>query len=629
MAQPDPPTRFTRPTPLWRHVSFTLMWTSTAASGFGDRMIMLAALALLGGLVEGIDNSTSIQASTQFWFFIPYLLFSVPAGWVADHLPRKWLLLTCDELRGLVLLLAFLLVAQATGPADIPAAHHYKVLAVLFVIGTFAAFFNPTRNAIVPQLIPSSQLQAGNAVILGITVIASLIGMVVGSHFIIDRDSAASVRSGLLIASLFYLISGTFFAFMRVHRKLATNGPPSDRSLRAAIRYVAKHQRIIVLIIVNILIWSSAAVVSTALLGLGKMQYGLQGNELNRFFGVMSAILGAGMLLGAFAIGAIRTRRESTAVMLLALASAGLCILLLASVPVRALAFLFAFGIGFFGNITIVAAMTILQSISPNYIRGRVMGLNSLGSTIFSVITYFAIWRLPNADANILYVLYLLGPVLIIVGTVALRRHLVRGPQFTKPLNVLWRGTRLFVLIWHRLQWSGRDHIPRTGPVILAANHTTGLDPLLMQGACPRLIRWLMLTSYQFPAANFVWREIKPITLDRESSDLAKIRTVVQVLKDGQVVGLFPEGGLQRTQRSLQPLEPGIAMIAKRSGAAIVPVWISGTPMRQSMLWQFFQPSHSRVIFGKPFTPDPHASHEQVMEHLRQRMLELQQIAEQ
>ena len=64
-------------TPLWRNLSFTLMWTSTAASGFGDRMIMLAALALLGGLAAN-ESSTAIQAGTQFFFFLPYIFFSNP-----------------------------------------------------------------------------------------------------------------------------------------------------------------------------------------------------------------------------------------------------------------------------------------------------------------------------------------------------------------------------------------------------------------------------------------------------------------------------------------------------------------------------------------------------------------------
>ncbi|MFK7788552.1 MAG: hypothetical protein AB8C95_03520, partial [Phycisphaeraceae bacterium] len=114
--------------PLWRNASFTLMWTSTAASGFGDRMIMLAALALLGGMAQTAD-SAGILASTQFFFFLPYLIFNIVGGWLADHLPRKWLLLVCDESRGMILLGSFLLLLSASGEATQPEGVHWKVYA--------------------------------------------------------------------------------------------------------------------------------------------------------------------------------------------------------------------------------------------------------------------------------------------------------------------------------------------------------------------------------------------------------------------------------------------------------------------------------------------------------------------
>ena len=56
--------------PLWRNISFILMWSSVAASGFGDRVIMLAALTLLG-VAEGDVQSTSVQAGINFFFFLP------------------------------------------------------------------------------------------------------------------------------------------------------------------------------------------------------------------------------------------------------------------------------------------------------------------------------------------------------------------------------------------------------------------------------------------------------------------------------------------------------------------------------------------------------------------------------
>lgn len=624
MPTPHLPSPIRHPAPLWRNISFTLMWTSTAASGFGDRMIMLGAWALLGGMIEGTSDSTSIQASTQFFFFLPYIVFSLPGGWLADRLPRKWLLLGCDETRGLILLLAFFAVAAASGPANIPDDHHWKVYLALAAIGTFAAIFNPTRNAIIPQIIPTPQLQSGNAVILVINVVASMIGMIVGG-WIIQADEAVSVRHGLLMGALFYLVSGTFFAFLRPTRSRQAAVHAEPRSFWQASRYIARHRRIMILIGLGVLVWSSAAAVSSGIPGVVKSHFNLQGDDLKNAFTTLSAMIGVGLLAGAVLVMAVRTRRESTGLTLAALAMVGVCVLFFVLSPWMPATYAAAFCIGMFGNVVIITVMTLLQSVTPNYMRGRVMGINSMVNTAFSVTTYFMIWRLPSADENIIYALYALGGLLIVIGVYGLFRYLTHGPMPSRVANTAWRIVRLSCLVWHRLTVNGRENIPSSGPVILAANHTSALDPFIMQAGSQRMIRWVMLTQYELKFAGFLWRAIKPISLDRDSGDIAKIRQVVDELKKGEIVGLFPEGGLQRSKRELQPMEAGIGMIAKRSDATIVPVWIHGTPLSDSMTVHILKPSRSVVTFGKPYKPDEKANAKMITEDLRQRLVTLSQ----
>jgi 1-acyl-sn-glycerol-3-phosphate acyltransferase len=159
--------------------------------------------------------------------------------------------------------------------------------------------------------------------------------------------------------------------------------------------------------------------------------------------------------------------------------------------------------------------------------------------------------------------------------------------------------------------------------VILAANHTTGLDPLLVQSALPRLVRWVMLRSYEFRVLGPVWRTIEPIVVDQDGGDLAQVREVLRALEGGSVVGLFPEGGAQREHRELQPFRSGIGLLAKRSGAWVVPVWIDGTPQARNMFWHFLSPSRSTVVFGRAYKVDSGLSHEEVVEGLRRRLLGL------
>jgi 1-acyl-sn-glycerol-3-phosphate acyltransferase len=617
--------------PLWRNRSFTLMWASVAASGFGDRMIMVAALALLGAMA-GDAASTGLNAQIQFFFFLPYILFSVVAGWLADHLPRKWLMLTCDELRGGLLLLAVVLLAANTGPAAIPQDRWWQVFLILFGVGTLASIFNPTRNATIPQIVRLDQLQAANAVVLILGVIASLIGLKLGTE-LIDPDSAQTLRQGLLIAAVLYLASGLFFAFLKIHkhkRDTPANAPGTaaraarpKRSVRQGVAFMLGHRRLLVTLALNILVWGAAAVFYAGSLGVAKTLFGLTDKPLLDYYGTLGLVLGLGMLIGAGLIALINTQREASQLMMWAAMLAGVCLAITATVPVMGVHLTAAFGLGLFGNMVIVTTTTLLQSMSPNYIRGRIMGLTSMLNTISSVSVYFMLWQLPDADRNITYVLWALAPVVVLVGLAGLLCQLPRGPLPTAISNVMWHVTRAFALVWHRLRWVGLHHVPAAGPVLLASNHTTGLDPFLIQSAVPRRVRWIMTSKYRFKAAEPLWRQANPIVLPDGAGSREQVRQIVDALRSGDIVGIFPEGGLQREQRQLAQFQAGVVVIARRAGTPIVPVWISGTPRRKSMLWHFLQPSRSRVAFGQPFTVQRQGSTDQALAELRARMQSL------
>lgn len=627
---PDPtpsPTPAGKQPPLWRNPSFTLMWTSTAASGFGDRMIMLAALALLGGLAKTAD-SAGYLASTQFFFFAPYLLFNLIGGWLADHLPRKWLLLICDESRGLILLGSFFMLLSATGSPVLPGGEHWRVYAALSAIGTFAAIFNPTRNAIIPQIVPMRQLQSSNAVIIVINVVASMIGMVLGTNFIINPGDVATVRHGLMYGAMFFLVSGWFFAFMRPTHSIRA-ATARRRSMSQAVHYAKRHRRTLLLIAVNTMVWGSAAVVSTGVMGVVKIHYGLVGEALFAKYGILSALMGTGMLVGAAVVVVIGTRRESTIVLSLGLLFAGLFTLVLAAVPLWPVTYVASFCIGVFGNIAIISAITVLQSICPNYIRGRIMGLNAMVNTGFTVTVYFIIWKIPKADYWVLVIMLVLGPALLACGLVTLFRHLRSGPMPNRAANVCWRVNRLFCYSWHGLAVHGKHHVPHTGPVVIAANHTTAMDPFLIQAGCTRMVRWLMLQSYRLPVGNFMWNAIEPICIDdklppgERSTAMKQVRQIVGELKKGDAVGMFPEGHLQYDNRVLKDFEDGAAAVARLAGAAIVPCWVDGTVVSRSMLKHVLKPTHSSVTFGEPFVPTKDQSVEQITAEIRRRVIAL------
>ncbi|WP_432799897.1 MFS transporter [Poriferisphaera sp. WC338] len=618
----------TKTKPLWRNGSFTLMWTSTAASGFGDRMMMLAALALLGGWVG--DDRVNVQASVNFFFFLPYIILSVAGGWLADHLPRKWLMLFCDEARGLLLLLGFFLIARANGIAAIPESEYWQIWGIVALVGSMAAIFNPTRNAFVPQIVTTKQLQPANAIVLSLTVIASMIGVVVGGQ-IINPDAVGTVRHGLFMGALFYLISGTFFAFMkpRPHITIAdTQDQPRKRSFKQGITYITTHHKVLFLIILNMIIWAAAMVVYNAVISLTKPSFGLIAPDMppqqqQQVYTYLSAAIGLGMLTGAGAVAWIRTRYESDIVLLGGLIFAGFCSVFLALSPTIAIALAMAFGVGFFGNMSIISMMSMLQTITPNYIRGRVMGVNAMLNTLTNVTVNLVIWQLPDADILVVNSLYVFGAILILCGIIGLYKKLPTGPLPHPLMNALIRICRIYSLVWFRLKWEGRENIPMQGAAIIASNHTIATDPFLIQSCSPRFITWIMLESYRFRIMEWFWKLITPIFITDNGSDSVKLRSVLARLKEGECIGIFPEGKLQRKVRRLAEFQPGIALLARKTGAPIIPTWIEGTARKQNMLLHFFTPCRATVRFGKPIHIPPQMKRDDILEFIESHMRSL------
>lgn len=610
--------------PLWRNLNFTLMWSSIAASGFGDRLIMLIAMTLMGA-TQSETGKTSIQAGVNFWFFAPYLLLGPPAGWLADTFPRKWILLGCDEVRAGILFAAFTLIGTAA-ELPIPPDQHWKVFGIIALVGCFAAMANPARNATIPEIVPLSQLQASNAFIVGIATIASLLGFIAGKQ--LDQENPNSAQNVLWMAIAFYGVSGTFFAFLRV-RKRAEPPPKAAEDvglLRAfgAIPYLRRHRRVLEMVLIDVLVWGAAFIVFNSFLAVGSILYDLDGDALWDKFNNLMIATGAGTLCGAGFVAWINTRRESAIIGLFGLLFAGVATLGMGINPWPALGLVLGFLIGFCGFITIICVMTLIQGVTPNYMRGRVMGIKLFANTTSNVLVNFIIWRMPNADLVIITALWVTGICLIAVAVWQLRKHMWLVPLPDHPANFFWHLNRIFMLVWHRVTWFDRHHVPMHGPVILASNHTAGVDPFLIQAAVQRRIRWVMLTKNFYKWLTPLWKTIDPIVMEAgDRNPFRQVRQVVTVLKEGGIVGIFPEGGLQRNHRELKPFQPGVGMIAARTGATIVPVWITGTPATQHMLWHFLKPSRSRVHFGKPYQVDTSLSHEQIVDDLRRRVTDL------
>jgi len=152
------------------------------------------------------------------------------------------------------------------------------------------------------------------------------------------------------------------------------------------------------------------------------------------------------------------------------------------------------------------------------------------------------------------------------------------------------------------LRVEGLDHLPSGRPYIIAANHHNYLDGIVLAVTVPAPISFLVMPRVYraTPLHPLFHRHIGSIPIRLDKPDVGALRRALQILEAGRVVGIFPEGPFSLRGR-LEPGLPGVALLALRSGAPVVPAGIQGT-YEALMDRRFYIPRGYplRVRFGLP-----------------------------
>lgn len=150
------------------------------------------------------------------------------------------------------------------------------------------------------------------------------------------------------------------------------------------------------------------------------------------------------------------------------------------------------------------------------------------------------------------------------------------------------------------VQVVGRQHVPRTGPVLMAGNHTGFLDGPLAFALCPRPATFLAKSELFVGPISRALGWLGQIPVHRHRPDRAALRSALQVLRQGGAVGVFPEG--TRGAGTLEEVSDGVAYLAVRSGAPLVPIAVLGTSAampKGARLPRWRAPV--TLVFGPPF----------------------------
>jgi dTMP kinase len=393
-----------------RSTPFRRLWYATALSSLGDWLGLLATTALAASLATSYEGRNYALGGVLLVRLLPSLVLGPLAGVFADRFDRRRTMVASDILRfGLFL--------------SIPLLHSLSALYVAtFLIECVSLFFNPAKDASVPNLVRRNQIEAANQLGLvttyGLTpVAASLLFSLLA--VIEDKLSTSGVLATQVSLALYFNAATFLVSAVIVWRIKQISGrrderPENEPSLWALLREGLAFVRSSPLLRGLIIGIFGAFAAGGAVIGAGRTYVSSLGGGNAAYgvlFGAVFVGLGAGMALGPKVARDMSRRRLFG----LAIVFAGACLSLEAFVPQVVIAMVVVLGVGFGAGVAYLSGMTLLGSEVDDVMRGRVLGFLQ---SLVRVVLILSLAAVPFLVGRIgQWRLHSLGPHIVIDGT--------------------------------------------------------------------------------------------------------------------------------------------------------------------------------------------------------------------
>lgn len=579
-------------------------------SAFRNAMVMLAAVQM--GLP---DREVSLYTNlAPALFILPYFLFSATAGQLAEKFEKTRIIRYVK----LFEIAAMALAAWGFHTHNLP-----LLLGVLFMMGVHSTVFGPIKYAILPQALQPGELVGGNGMVEMGTQLAILIGMVAGNSLMLLAGIGpwAAAVATLTVAAVGYACSRGIPPAPATAPHLVFNPNPITETVR--VLGITRADRAVFNAVLGISwFWFFGTMLTAQLPLYAKHNLGGDGSVLTLVLTLFSLGTGVGSLLCE------RMSGKRVEIGLVPLGAFGLTAfgvdLYLARPDAAAQmglhwqAFLAAAGswrivldltlIGVFAGFYVVPLFAFVQARTPRDRLSRVIAGNNILNALFIVAASVAGLALSRAG---------LGSAQIFL-VAALLNVLVAVYIFTLVPEFLMRFiTWVLVNTLYRVRVDGMRHVPEEGPALLVCNHVSFMDPLLLMANLRRPARFVMYYRiFNIPLLKFVFRTAKAIPIAGQKEDPAVLAAAYEAidaaLADGELVCIFPEGGLTR-DGAIATFRPGMEKILARRPVPVMPMalrglWGSVWSRRDSMMGRSRLPRRFRarveLVVDAPIAPD-------------------------
>ena len=532
-------------------------------------------------------------------FITPFILFSATSGQLADKIEKGRLMRFVKDFEIAIMVLA------AYGFAT----HHAGALYVcVFLMGCHSTLFGPVKYAYLPQHLSAAELTGGNGLVEMGTFVAILLGTMAGGILVSDAGPAYVSWACVGVALLGRAAAQFVPSSPAADAGLAINWNPFSETWRNLA--IAARERAVFNSLIGISwLWFFGSVFLTSFTPFARDTLHGDENVVTLLLAVFSFGIGTGSLLcerlsgrkieiGLVPFGSIGMTLfavdiwlSSSAVHAEGMRNLGAFLADWHSWHVMADLFLVALFAGFF---SVPLYALIQQRAEPSH-RARIVAANNILNALFIVVASLMAKALLDAGLTFPQLFLVVG--LMNAAVAAYIYMLV--PEFLMRFLV-W----LLIHSVYRLEKSGLENIPASGPAVLVCNHVSFVDALIVGGACPRPIRFVMDHKiFRVPVLNFVFRTSKTIPIASAKDDPQQLEKaydeIAKALRNGDLVGIFPEGRIT-DNGELYPFRSGITRIIGRTPVKVVPLALRG-------LWgNFFSrkdgPAMSRPTRIAPFS---------------------------
>ena len=602
-----------------------------ALGAFNDNVFKNGLAALLvfqSSQLAGLNTNQLINLSAMV-FILPFFLFSAMFGQFADKYEKS------AQIRYIKLFEVFIMLAAMLGfwLDSVP-----LLLGVLFLLGFQSTMFGPIKYGIIPQVLDRRELVGGNALVEMGTFVAILAGTIAGPLLIgIEADWPVWISgTALMIAIVGYITSRNIPTAPAVAPGLKINWNFLAETFRN-ISFIRENKVVLNAVLGISWFWFFGA---TFLVQIPSYSETIIGGD-EKLMSTLLAMFIIGISTGSLLCERLSGRQVEIGLVpfgAIGLTLFGIDLYFASPAQPGEYAGLFAFlalganwriifdlvMIGIFAGFYIVPLYALVQQRSDPGHRSRVIAGNNILNALFMVVSaVFAMLLLGSAGFSIPQ-LFLVTAILNLVVAIYIFSIV---PEFLIRF-LIW----ILIHTIYRVEVRGIDNIPTRGAVIVASNHVSFVDPLIIGGIIRRPVRFVMYYRiYRVPVLKFIFRMGKaiPIAGRKEDPEILEraYESMYSVIGAGDVLGIFPEGEITSTGE-INTFKRGVEKVVARQPVAVVPMalcnlWGSLFSRRDPLLKRRPRKFRARIELrvGEPIPPEELSAErlEQAIRQLRGR----------